>query len=309
MSQELSDILHLIRACVAGDAKAQHRFQEEYGEAIYNFPMKSYRLPREKAGDFYLYAFEKGRIFNRLRTFAGRNNIQFHTFLAYYVLRSLLFEWLRTEREINTIFLKDTQDDGTIAVVKQETQEDNLTAQLLASLDPKECLDFKLTHLIEYDLEPNDLRLLAKISGRSLMETLEVLAEVQERLRRKDERVSRLRDELDAVWGWILLQRQGLQDIDEEIHLLIAERNMAVGQHQLFRQKEKLTRSLARRFHQRERILKEIRQLKLTTPHKDIARLLNTTVGTVGSRISRLRKRLAEKLEERQARKWKEQVT
>lgn len=303
MSQQLSDILEVIRACIAGDAESQHRFQEEYGEDIYNFPVKVCGLPLEKAADFYVYVFDKDRLFSRLKTFAGRNNIQFRTFLSYYVLRFLLFEWLRTEREINTTYLEDAQDDDMAEAVERETQEDHLTAQFLASLDPEERLDFKLLHLIEYDLEPEDLSLLVKTSGRSLVDTLTLITQVQEGLRRKDEWASRLRDKLDAVWGWILLQRQEVQDIDEKIRLFIAERNSVIGPQQLLRQKEKLERNLARRFRQRERIMEEIHRLKLTTPYKDIARLLNTTVGTAGSRISRLRARLAEKLQERQARK------
>lgn len=32
MSQELSNILNVIRACATGDLQARQRFQEEYGE-------------------------------------------------------------------------------------------------------------------------------------------------------------------------------------------------------------------------------------------------------------------------------------
>jgi DNA-directed RNA polymerase specialized sigma24 family protein len=43
---------------------------------------------------------------------------------------------------------------------------------------------------------------------------------------------------------------------------------------------------------QRERLIGEIRSFKMTTPYKDIARLLDSSVGTVCSRIFRLRQRL-----------------
>lgn len=76
MSQRITDIFELIRACAAGDIAARRQFQDEYGENIYYFPVKLHGLPLEKAADFYDYVFENDRIFNRLRTFAGRKDIQ-----------------------------------------------------------------------------------------------------------------------------------------------------------------------------------------------------------------------------------------
>src|SRR5262245_7667309 len=105
MPQQLSDLLALLRACASGDAQARRAFQAEYGEDIYNFPVKIYRLAEDQAGDFYVYAFDKDRIFSRIRTFEGRNNIQFRTFLSHYVLRDLFLEWRRTVKELATISL------------------------------------------------------------------------------------------------------------------------------------------------------------------------------------------------------------
>jgi hypothetical protein len=94
---QLSDILTLIRACAAGEYAARSRFQEEYGEDIYNFPLKIYHLPEEASGDFYVYAFEKDRIFSRMRTLKGKNNIQFRTCLAFYVLKDVFLGWRRRQ--------------------------------------------------------------------------------------------------------------------------------------------------------------------------------------------------------------------
>jgi hypothetical protein len=113
MSQQPLDILDVIHTCVAGNAEARRHFQEAYGEDIYNFPVKIYGLPLDEAGDFYVYVFDKDRIFARLKTFTGRNNIQFRTFLSYYVLKSLFFEWLRTAKEVATISLHTPLGDST----------------------------------------------------------------------------------------------------------------------------------------------------------------------------------------------------
>src|SRR5262245_28188365 len=103
MSHHELDILALIRACTAGDAAAHRQFQNDYGEYIYYFPVKLHGMPLEKAGDFYVYVFENDRIFDRLRTFVGRNDIQFRTFLSFFVLKSLFLDWLRTVKEVELV--------------------------------------------------------------------------------------------------------------------------------------------------------------------------------------------------------------
>ena len=70
---------------------------------------------------------------------------------------------------------------------------------------------------------------------------------------------------------------------------------------QLISQRQELERKLERRYNQRDQILKKYQNSTLTTPYEDIARLLNITVGTVCSRMSRLRKRLVQKLAEEKA--------
>src|SRR5262245_48355456 len=98
------DPTRLVADCLSADlvlrAEARRLFQDEYGPAIYHFPMKIGGLSEAEAGDFYLYAFEHDRLFLRLRTFQGRNHIQFRTFFSYYVLKTLFLEWRRTQRDL-----------------------------------------------------------------------------------------------------------------------------------------------------------------------------------------------------------------
>src|SRR6266705_6326084 len=51
------DLTAFITACAQRDTEAMAAFQETYGVLIYTFPMRVFRLPEDKAGDFYLYAF------------------------------------------------------------------------------------------------------------------------------------------------------------------------------------------------------------------------------------------------------------
>jgi len=316
MSHDLTDIRAFLLACANADNEARLRFQEEYGEDIYNFPIKLYRLPEDEAGDFYLYAFENERIFTRMRTFEGRNSIQFHTFLSYYVLKHLFLEWHRTRKNIEMISLStpiDTSSDGESRTLEdvlphqsyleagtEEFAAAGSTAAILSFLTPEERLDLKLLSLSEYELDPDNIRLLAQLSGRSIIDTLAVVAEVQTSLRRKDAKLTRLDDELDSVWGWILLRQKELQQIREKILLLKAQGD-ATDLLPLQQQQEEVEQALTKRYQQRARILEELRTSKMTTPYKDIARLLNLTVGTVSSRICRLRQRLMHEFGEENA--------
>lgn len=313
MVQDTNDIQDLLLACANGDTTARLRFQEEYGEDIYNFPIKLYRLPEDEAGDFYLYAFENERIFTRMRTFEGRNSIQFRTFLSYYVLKHLFLEWQRTRKNIETISLStpiDMSSDGEGRTLEdvlpnpnhrevgtEETVATEATAAFLRFLTPEERLDLKLLSLSEYELDPDDVRLLARLSERSVIDSMSIVAEVQTSLRRKDAKLTRLDDELDSVWGWILLRQKELQQIQEKILLLKGQGN-AANLLTLQQQHEEIEQALTKRYQQRARILEELRTSKMTTPYKDIARLLNVTVGTISSRICRLRQRLMQEFGE-----------
>lgn len=313
MSHDNGDLSAFLNACASGDTIARCHFQETYGEDIYNFPVKIYGLSIEEAGDFYLYVFDRDRIFTRLKTFAGRNNIQFRTFLSFYVLKHLFIEWRRNCKEIETISLQMPIDDADDT---HKTLEDFLpdpvasdridsesilarkSSETLNSLAPEDRLYLKLLSLVECNLSPEEVRLLAKISERTIGDTLVLLAEVQNNLKRKDEKVARLRDELDSVWGWIILRQKELQEISKKACSLSAAENI-VDTEKLLAQKHILEQALAKRTRQHERLVDEIQTYKLTTPYRDIARLLNSTIGTVYARIFRLREHVARKLDER----------
>jgi hypothetical protein len=244
--------------------------------------------------------FERDRIFTRLATFEGRNNIQFRTFLGHYVLRSLFFEWHRTQRDLETVSLNAPVGDpeaghvledvlSTPADDQEAAVRDDPRAALWTKLSPDEQLDLKLLSLLDYDLTPDDVRRLAKAAGRSLRDTLAEVAEVQALLGAKDQQLAEIRAQVDAVWGWIVLRQRELQQVEETL------RPMGHGHHDrnVLERRERLRQALGKRLQQRERLLAEIRELKVTTPYKHIARVRNLSVGTVCSRVFRLRQRLA----------------
>lgn len=297
------DPVALVRACADGDVEARRRFQERFAEDVYNFPVKIYGLPPDKAADFYVYAFERDRIFARLKTFEGRGGIQLRTFLAYHVLRALFLDWQRTDRELETVSLHApvggddngrTLEDVLSAPADDEASElaaGDDAAALWESLNPEERLDLKLLSLLEHELTPDDHRLLAKLSKRSLEETLAVVAEVQAALQARDARVGELSAELDSAWGWLELRRRELQQTSKRLRQMEAEPDSPARQRLAERERE-LRTAIEKRSQQHARTLEELRGYKVTTSYKDIARLKNSTVGTVCSRIFRIRQRL-----------------
>jgi RNA polymerase sigma factor (sigma-70 family) len=283
------DVRELVRGCAAGDGAARRAFQDRFGEDVYNFPVKIYGVSAERAADFYIYVFEADRVFTRMRTFEGRNGIQFRTFLAYYVLRSLFLEWQRGTRELDTESLGD--DEPAAGVTEPIAVADADVTAAWEGLSPEERLDLKLLSLLEHPLGPDDVGLLARLSRRSIEETVAVVAEVEAGLRKRDVELARLRDQLEAVWGWIVLRRGELQETRERLRLMGSNRGSTTAQ-RLEERRAELEAAIEKRMRQRERLLEEIRSFKMTTPYKDIARLLDSAVGTVCSRIFRLRQRL-----------------
>lgn len=304
-SGDLEDARELVRLCAEGDPRARRAFQDRFAEDIYNFPVKIYGLPPDKAADFYIYVFERDRIFVRLKSFEGRGGIQLRTFLSFHVLRALFLDWQRGNRELDTVSLSAPLRHGgeegaaleDVLAAPDDERADAPPEELAAlwdSLTPEERLDLKLLSLLEHDLAADELRLLAEISRRSLAETLDAVLEVQASLRRKDARLAALEDDVDSAWGWLVLRRRELQQIDEKIRLMGAEPESAEAKRLLERRRE-LEAAIEKRSQQHARTLDEMKGYKVTTPYKDIARLKNSTVGTVCSRIFRLRQRLEER--------------
>lgn len=297
------DPVNLVRACADGDPDARRRFQERFAEDVYNFPVKIYGLPPDKAADFYVYAFERDRIFTRLKTFEGRGGIQLRTFLAYHVLRALFLDWQRTDRELEMVSLhtplggesgERTLEDILPAATEEDVAEIDAGSDATAlweSLNPEERLDLKLLSLLEHELTPDDVRLLAKLSKRSLDETMSAVTEIQAALQARDARVGELTAELDSAWGWLELRRRELQQTSKRLRQMEAEPDSPARQRLAERERE-LRNAIEKRSQQHARTLEELRGYKVTTSYKDIARLKNSTVGTVCSRIFRIRQRL-----------------
>jgi DNA-directed RNA polymerase specialized sigma24 family protein len=102
-----------------------------------------------------------------------------------------------------------------------------------------------------------------------------------------------MEDSLDAVQAWIQLYERRLQRLLEDLAALPPDSSAAA---RLKEEKAELERKIERRRRQRSKLLAQVQRRKTTAPYKEIAALLNTSVGNVGSQIARLRRELVAKL-------------
>src|SRR5438034_3855414 len=139
----------LIGRCLSGDAAATERFQQQYGELIYGYPLRVYRTPADEAGDFYVFAFEQRRIFRRLRSFEGRAPLR--AYLLGFVLDDLVLEWKRSAREIETVSIEavselpDESGPATDEMASQSKHADDLSNPL-ARIEPADAVVMRLRY-------------------------------------------------------------------------------------------------------------------------------------------------------------------
>jgi len=307
---EAQEVRKLIRRCLQGDRAAITRFQQEFGELIYGFPMRAYRTAPDEAGDFYLFAFEEGRLFRRVRTFEGR--APFRAYLLGSVLDHLVLEWKRSQRSIDTVSLEEVgwlPDDASadtdapphpvqrvpapIAPEAHYNGEEEGTlmdldvlGQFLQGIDPPKAVVLKLLHVEDCDLSPAELRHVAKLSGRSIADVVQAVEQLRASVRQREAVAKGIDDKLDAVQAWIHLYERRLRRIADDL-AAVPPGSMAAAR--LREEQAELERKTTRRQQQRTKLLTHRHRRKTTAPYKEIAAILNTTVGNVGSQISRLR--------------------
>jgi RNA polymerase sigma factor (sigma-70 family) len=282
----------LIHRCLDGDPEAVREFQAVYGELIYGYPIRVFRLAADEAGDFYVFAFDNARIFRRLRTFEGRAPLR--AYLLGFVLEDLVLEWKRGEREIETVSLDvvgeipmEDQNSLTGSIDARDTLRD-----VLSAVEPNKAVIMKLLHIEDYELSPSEVRHVSSMSGRPVTDVISCVDQLRNTVREREAALKHLEDSLDAVHAWIQLYERRLRRIGDDLTSLPPTSSAAA---RLREEHAELNRRIERRRVQREKLLDRAQRRKVTAPYKDIASLLNTTVGNVGSQIARLRQELANK--------------
>lgn len=296
-----AEALELIRRCLEGDRQADRRFQDEYGELIYGYPVRVFRLPPESAGDFYVFALDGGRIYRRLRTFEGRAPLR--AYLLGFVLDDLVLEWKRGEKEVETVSIEAMGEMPAVpsaALTAGVDSEQAVLQELLSEVSPAKAVVMKLLHIEDYELTGEELRHLAELSGRDVRDVMADVNDLRSLVREREATLKQIEDDIEGVHAWIQLYERRLRRVAEDLAALPP--NTAAAR-KLHEERAELTRKIAKRREQHARLIDRAQRRKVTAPYKSIAAILNTTVGNVGSQIARLRQELGSKAEELRARR------
>lgn len=279
----------LIARCLDGDGHAARRFQELYGELVYGYPMRVFRVPSDEAGDFYVFAFESGRIFRRLRTYEGRAPLR--AYLLGFVLDDLVLEWKRGERSLDTVSLDDVGEFaasdrmGSASTGSSSVPLDHA----LAEIDTAKAVVFKLLHAEDCELSDAEIRHIAQVSGRSVVTVLDAVDQLRAGIREREASLRAVEDNLDSVQSWIQLFERRIARLTLDLR---DDQSTVPRRQRLAEEKSELERKLANRRRQRAKLVEEVRRRKVTAPYKEIAQVLNTTVGNIGSQVARVRAEL-----------------
>ena len=272
----------LIARCLEGNFPACQEFQDRYGPLIYGYPSRVYRTGAELAGDFYVYVFEDGRIYRRLQSYEGRAPLR--AFLLGFVLDALFIDWRRAQRGIETVSLDEPSDVAQMASAAPADSGNVTLDRLLADIEPGKAVVMKLLHVEDAEFHPEEVQYLARTSGRSVRDILTSIESLREGVRVRESSQQELEDSLQTVQAWIQLYEHRLRGLRDGSSSLAAREECA-----------ELERKIARRCEQRDRLLGRLKAHKITVPYKDIAVLLNTSIGNVGSQISRLKQELQQR--------------
>jgi RNA polymerase sigma factor (sigma-70 family) len=283
---------------LAGETSAIAEFQATYGELIYAYPMRVYHIPRDDAGDFYVFALDNGRIFRRVQTFEGRTTLR--AYLLGFVLDHLVLEWKRGEREIETVSIEAIQElpdeamDSSRSDVPESGNRPSLAA-VLAAMPPAKAVVLKLLYVEDCELSAADVRYIRKLSGRRIPEILAAIDRMRAVVREREAGLKRVEDQLEGVQAWIRLYERRLRRIATDLVALSPAAPTAAS---LRDEQADMERKIEWRQRQRANLVDRAQRRKVTTPYKDIAALLNTTVGNVASQILRVRKDAAARAQE-----------
>lgn len=277
-SESTAESRHLIQRCLAGEPSAINEFQQLFGGLIYSYPARVYRMPVDEGGNFYVYALDGGRIFRRLQSFAGRTTLR--SYLAGCVLDHLVLEWRRGLREPALITME------TLPEIPEVIEEIPADRDLVKSLPPEKSALLKLLYVEDHELTASELRFVARTSGRTMRDVLAGVERLRSVVRSREARTKSIEDSLDAVQAWIQLYERRALALAADLHNAPAASLLAA---RLRREQAEVEQRLERRRSQRSSILITLRRSQVSTPYKEIAALLNTSINNVASRLRRLR--------------------
>jgi DNA-directed RNA polymerase specialized sigma24 family protein len=288
----------LVADCLAGVAVARARFQEQFGPLIYSFVGGGGGQPPVEPGDFYVYLFEDDRLFRRLRSYEGRASLA--AFLRGFVLPDLLKRFRATVKDatLDTVPLDSDRMREPLARTADDEPQPLCGSDLLDQLTPEKRLLIKLLYIEDFDLEPDDVQLIAQRSGRLVREVVELIEQARESVRTRERKRRAKVDEAESAAQWILQYARRLHEIAETLGNLPPQSQYA---ERLRDEQAELERKHSWRAQQRDRARTEGDRTTVTLRYREIAHILKAPTGSVSAQVMRLRQELLTAASKRQS--------
>ena len=295
--------MDLVNRCGEREARSLNEFFTAFSEDIYNFPIKVFHLDEDAASDFFLYAYERLKDGARFRSFKGRSS--FRTWF-YTVLRNLVIDWMRTIREVNTVYFSNVDDKGNEFRMIENTPDPRSMEvfqdgailgefrQRLNELSVELRVIFKLSYIYYLDLDKDELEYLKERSGKTPRELMEFIADLKNTLAEKEIKNIGTEDKITSLYISILelkLKKEKIQagappegDESGEEEKPAIEEDSAESFELL-----KINRAIEKKYQQREKLLeKKVKgHFIVRTPYKNITELLGVPEGSVSVQMMR----------------------
>lgn len=284
--ENIENLRELLQSCLTGDSESIMHFQDQFGEDIYNFPVKARHVNMDQAADFYCYCFEKNRIFKRLLSFKGLCSLRTY---QYCILQSLFNEWIREEdrHTIFTVPFDNLDDPGDHQISEQgDDPSDSIKAYyaLFGDLNPEEKIYVKLLSYHEFGLEPSDMRKISEMSGKSIDKVMDSFIEIDKKLAERNEEYAERQSKLDEVDVRIV-------DLERKIRNLAYKKEDPGGNPN--QEWVELNKKLEWRRRQKEELIKKYMKIKCQLSYRDIADLLDLSLGKVSEKINEVKKKIS----------------
>ena len=228
------------------------------------------------------------------------------------MLRDLFFEWTRTAETVevvsldapleqdapgnassNTLYDRLARQDSTPETTVEESDDLKTVQGILEQVDDEKRLILKLLALATVELQPADIRCIARLASRSIRETIALLDEVMASMSDKAGEVEDKRDTLYTTSYWIHTYQRRLTTLAEQI---CSRHVQDVGKAKIENERAELERKLDLRYRQQAKFRQELQKKQLRPSYADIANLLNLPLGTICSRVARGRQAFSEAL-------------
>ena len=272
----------LVARCREGIEAAERELLGRYMQAIYWLPHRILGVPEDDLADFLIFAIEKIRERDTLAKFEPTRGARFATWLSV-IIRNLYIDYLRSKPE--ELPVGESEIENIPAKIERRQEH----ADLLAKMQQKCRVTFKLLLCDTFQLTSEDLQWIAQESGRSLIDTTQEVAKLEERLRADEMRIAERYDKLARAYYWKNFYARQIKELERKTERPNTEDNERL---------EKLRGLHDRRQAEYDTLNFELSGIGgiVTAPYKDLSRLLKTPEGTLASNISRCRSGAADLL-------------